>query len=131
MLTAGMAWVALLSYAAYYHRFEVVELLLGRDDIKVNLADDEEKVPLYFACRSDCVTTVRLLLSHPDTDPNLVGTNFLVLVGSVGLRKSSLSCSMQVLGSEELEVLLVVRGKRGEKTLQPRYLLILIRKFMH
>jgi ankyrin repeat protein len=66
-----MGWTA-LSRAAHLHRDEVVKLLLEREDIKVNLPDKFESVPLYYACLSDCVSTVRLLLSHPDTDPNLV-----------------------------------------------------------
>jgi hypothetical protein len=39
-------------------RFEVVKLLLDRDDIIVNIQDDEGKVPLYKACgRSGCVSS--------------------------------------------------------------------------
>ena len=100
-----------LSYAAYYHRFEVVELLLGRDDINVNLADDEEKVPLYFACRSDCVTTVRLLLSRPDTDPNLVDTNGISILRLSRFRGTKEIESLLLdAGARYGSILLVVRG---------------------
>ena len=67
----------------------------------MNLASGDGKVPLYFACRSDCVSTVRLLISHPDTDPNLVDTNG---VSILGLSRSR--------GTKEIESLLLAAGAR-------------------
>ncbi|KAN0081961.1 Ankyrin repeat-containing domain protein [Elaphomyces granulatus] len=65
---------------------ETVDLLLEQDGIDVNAREtDTGYTPLAIACLNKDTDLVRLLLSHPDTDPNAVdndGASIFALVDS-------------------------------------------------
>jgi ankyrin repeat protein len=65
---------------------ETVNLLLKQDGIGLNAREtDTGYTPLATACLNNNTDIVRLLLSHPDTDPNAVdndGASILALVDS-------------------------------------------------
>jgi len=65
---------------------ETVDLLLKQDGIDLNAREtDTGYTPLATACLNNNTDIVRLLLSHPDTDPNAVdndGASILALIDS-------------------------------------------------
>jgi ankyrin repeat protein len=67
-----------LHCASRFGYLEVVDLLLERDDIDLNPRNLDGDTPLALACRRQypqTIPTVRSLLSHRNTDPNILNRN--------------------------------------------------------
>ena len=59
-----------LCVAAYKAQGLVVEELLQRQNIQVNIKGKHGRTPLYLAAEGGHVFVVKLLLRHPDIDVN-------------------------------------------------------------
>ena len=67
---------------------QVVDLLLRKKGIDVNARDEKGSTALALVCTTkarseDTVDFVRLLLSHPDTDPNILDNNGVSVLSKV------------------------------------------------
>jgi len=63
-----------LSWAVQNEHTDIVRLLLNREDIKPDLADNEGRTPLFLACNSGYEEAVELLLERGAAiDPNVRG----------------------------------------------------------
>jgi ankyrin repeat protein len=59
-----------LKQADYHSRLESAKLLLEREDIDINLHDNNGCTVLFWACDVNCSALVDLLLEKDDIDPN-------------------------------------------------------------
>ena len=61
-----------LHRACYYHRYEILLLLLTQyPNINPNLQDNDGSTPFYLACINNSVESVKLLLNDERVDINL------------------------------------------------------------
>jgi ankyrin repeat protein len=76
-ISNSQGWTA-LHCASRNESLEVVDLLLERKDIDLNPKDVDGETPLALACRNKnrrSIPIIRSLLSHPNTDPNILNRN--------------------------------------------------------
>jgi ankyrin repeat protein len=59
-----------LCEAAYLGHVEAAKLILEREDIDINLPDNDGQTALFWACNNNCLEMVNLLLERDDIDPN-------------------------------------------------------------
>jgi ankyrin repeat protein len=89
---------------------KVVNLLLERDDIDLNPRDIEWETPLSLACcnkNDQSIPIIRSLLSHHDTDPNILNSN-----GVANFMKYRYRSYMDSCRADEIESLLRNAGAR-------------------
>ena len=101
--------------ACHYGYRTLVGLLLERDDIDPNFRDiDNGRTALAHVCHCPCRRTaiVRLLLSHPGTDPNAVDNNGVsILADFVNRRnRNAINCPLDYQRDNEIESLLRAAG---------------------
>lgn len=104
-----------LQLACHYDYQTLVGLLLERDDIDPNFRDiDNGRTALAHVCHCPCRSTaiVRLLLSHPDTDPNAVDNDGVsILADFVNCRNhDAVNSPLKYQRDNEIESLLRAAG---------------------
>jgi ankyrin repeat protein len=75
-------WTGLtaLHWACLNESLDLVDLLLKRDDIDLNTRDVVGNTPFALACRKQdrrSIPIIRSLLSHRNTDPNILNSDFM------------------------------------------------------
>jgi ankyrin repeat protein len=91
-----------LHVAAYSGALKAAELLLEREDIDINLPDNNGWTPLFYAC-SSTPWIAKLLLDHPDIDVNRQNGEGRTALCHV-ISRNNLKAAKLLLEREDLDI---------------------------